>query len=99
MQWRAVLHPPSLFFHPPSNLRYLCAVCVMRARKSRRLSGTTEPNTASRSAPLSLPKVPPTAVGGTLGKLSGADRDAVFGSVVPDSRRDFLARITHTAHK
>ena len=40
-----------------------------------------------------------TAVGGTLGKLSGADRDAVFGSVVPDSRRDFLARITHSAHK
>jgi hypothetical protein len=39
------------------------------------------------------------AVGGALGKLSGADRDAVFGSVVPDSRRDLLARITHTAHK
>lgn len=40
-----------------------------------------------------------TAVGATLGKLTGADRDAVFGSVVPDSRRDFLARITHSAHK
>jgi len=39
------------------------------------------------------------AVGGTLGKLTGSDRDAVFGSVVADSRRDFLARITHTAHK
>ena len=40
-----------------------------------------------------------TAVGATLGKLTGSDRDAVFGSVVADSRRDFLARITHTAHK
>lgn len=36
-----------------------------------------------------------TAIGGTLGKLSPADREALFGSVVPDSRRDFLARITH----
>jgi hypothetical protein len=40
-----------------------------------------------------------TAVGATLGKLTGADREAVFGSVVPDSRRDLLARITHAAHK
>jgi hypothetical protein len=40
-----------------------------------------------------------TAVGGVLGKLSGADREAVFGSVVPDSRRDILARITHSGHK
>jgi len=37
-----------------------------------------------------------TAVGGVLGKLSGADREAVFGSVVADSRRDILARITHS---
>ena len=40
-----------------------------------------------------------TAVGGVLGKLSGADREAVFGSVVPDSRRDMLARVTHSGHK
>ena len=40
-----------------------------------------------------------TAVGATLGKLSGADREAVFGSVVPDSRRDIMARITHSGHK
>jgi hypothetical protein len=40
-----------------------------------------------------------TAVGGVLGKLSGADREAVFGSVVPDSRRDIMARITHSGHK
>ena len=39
------------------------------------------------------------AIGAALGKLAGADREAVFGSVVPDSRRDILARITHTAHK
>jgi len=40
-----------------------------------------------------------TAVGGVLGKLSGADREAVFGSVVPDSRRDIMARVTHSGHK
>ena len=40
-----------------------------------------------------------TAVGAALGKLSQADRDALFGATVTDSRRDFLARITHSAHK
>jgi len=40
-----------------------------------------------------------TAVGAVLGKLTGVDRAAVFGSVVPDSRRDILARITHSGHK
>jgi hypothetical protein len=40
-----------------------------------------------------------TTVGGVLGKLTGADREAVFGSVVPDSRRDILARVTHSGHK
>jgi hypothetical protein len=41
-----------------------------------------------------------TAVGGTLAKMSQADREAFFGSQVADSRRDFLARITHSAvHK
>lgn len=40
-----------------------------------------------------------TTVGSVLGKLSGADREAVFGSVVPDSRRDILARVTHSGHK
>ena len=40
-----------------------------------------------------------TAVNATLGKLSTADREALFGSVVPDSRRDLLARLTHYAHK
>lgn len=40
-----------------------------------------------------------TAVNGVLGKMSQADRDAFFGSVVTDSRRDILARITHSAHK
>jgi len=40
------------------------------------------------------------AVRETLGKMSQADRDAFFGSQVADSRRDFLARITHSAvHK
>ena len=41
------------------------------------------------------------AIGGTLAKMSAADRDASFGSSVADSRRDFMARITHSgaAHK
>ena len=39
------------------------------------------------------------AVNATFGKMSPADRDAFFGSVVPDSRRDFMARITHSGHK
>ena len=40
-----------------------------------------------------------TAVNATLGKMSQADRDAFFGTTVPDSRRDFMARLTHFAHK
>lgn len=40
-----------------------------------------------------------TAVNVALGKMSEADRDALFGSVVPDSRRDILARVTHSGHK
>jgi hypothetical protein len=39
------------------------------------------------------------AVNATLGKMSAADREALFGSVVADSRRDILARITHSGHK
>ncbi len=40
-----------------------------------------------------------TAINATLGKMSQADREALFGAVVPDSRRDFMLRITHYAHK
>jgi len=42
-----------------------------------------------------------TAVNATLGKMTAADRDAFYGSTVTDSRRDFVARITHSgaAHK
>jgi hypothetical protein len=40
-----------------------------------------------------------TAVGATLGKMSQADREAFYGTTVPDSRRDFMARLTHYAHK
>lgn len=40
-----------------------------------------------------------TAVNATLGKMSQADRDAFNGSTVPDSRRDFMARLTHFALK
>jgi hypothetical protein len=40
-----------------------------------------------------------TAVNATLGKMSAADRDAFYGSQVTDSRRDFMARITHSGHK
>ena len=41
------------------------------------------------------------AVNATLGKMTAADRDAFFGSTVTDSRRDIMARITHSgaAHK
>lgn len=40
------------------------------------------------------------AIGETLRKMSQADREAFFGSQVADSRRDFMARITHSAvHK
>ena len=40
-----------------------------------------------------------TAVNATLGKMSAADREALFGSTVADSRRDIMARITHSGHK
>jgi hypothetical protein len=39
------------------------------------------------------------AVNATLGKMSAADRTAFYGSTVTDSRRDFMARITHSGHK
>lgn len=39
------------------------------------------------------------AINATLGKLSAADREAFFGTTVADSRRDLLARITHSGHK
>ena len=39
------------------------------------------------------------AINATLDKMSQGDRDALFGTTVPDSRRDFMARITHYAHK
>ncbi|HEV3375009.1 MAG TPA: hypothetical protein VG051_04845 [Candidatus Acidoferrum sp.] len=39
------------------------------------------------------------AVNATLGKMSQADREALFGSTVADSRRDIMARITHSGHK
>jgi hypothetical protein len=40
-----------------------------------------------------------TAVNATLGKMSAAEREALFGSVVADSRRDIMARVTHSGHK
>lgn len=40
-----------------------------------------------------------TAVNANLAKMSKADRDAFFGSTVTDSRRDIMARITHSGHK
>jgi hypothetical protein len=39
------------------------------------------------------------AVNATLGKMSASDRAEFFGSTAPDSRRDIMARITHTGHK
>ena len=39
------------------------------------------------------------AINATFGKMSQADRDAFFGTTVPDSRRDLMARLTHYAHK
>jgi hypothetical protein len=39
------------------------------------------------------------AVNATLGKMSAADRDAFYGATVLDSRRDIMARITHSGHK
>ena len=40
-----------------------------------------------------------TAVNTNFSKMNQADRDAYFGSTVPDSRRDMMARITHSGHK
>ncbi|HET6930517.1 MAG TPA: hypothetical protein VFI45_09375 [Candidatus Acidoferrum sp.] len=39
------------------------------------------------------------AINATLGKMSPADREAFYATTVPDSRRDMLARITHSGHK
>jgi hypothetical protein len=39
------------------------------------------------------------AINATLGKMSAADREALFGSTVADSRRDIMARVTHSGHK
>jgi hypothetical protein len=40
-----------------------------------------------------------TAVSATLGKMSAADRAEFTGATVTDSRRDIMARITHSGHK
>ena len=39
------------------------------------------------------------AVNATLGKMSAADRDALTSATVADSRRDIMARVTHSGHK
>ena len=39
------------------------------------------------------------AISTTMSKWSPAERAEFFGSTVPDSRRDILARITHSGHK
>jgi hypothetical protein len=39
------------------------------------------------------------AVSATLGKMSAADRAEFTGATVTDSRRDIMARITHSGHK
>jgi hypothetical protein len=39
------------------------------------------------------------AINATLGKMSAADRAEFYGSTVTDSRRDIMARITHSGHK
>ncbi len=39
------------------------------------------------------------AINATLGKMSPAERAEFAGTTVPDSRRDFVARITHSGHK
>jgi hypothetical protein len=36
------------------------------------------------------------AINATLGKMSAADRETFFGASVPDTRRDIMARITHS---
>jgi hypothetical protein len=40
-----------------------------------------------------------TAINATMGKWSPAERAEFAGATVPDSRRDILARITHSGHK
>jgi hypothetical protein len=40
-----------------------------------------------------------TAINTTMGKWSAAEREEFAAASVPDSRRDFLARITHSGHK
>ena len=40
-----------------------------------------------------------TAISTTMSKWSPADRAEFFGSTVPDSRHDIMARITHSGHK
>jgi len=40
-----------------------------------------------------------TAVNANFSKMKDADRDAFYGSAVTDSRRDIMARITHSGHK
>jgi hypothetical protein len=39
------------------------------------------------------------AVNATLGKMSAAEREAFANTTVADSRRDIMARITHSGHK
>jgi hypothetical protein len=40
-----------------------------------------------------------TAINTTMGKWGPAERAEFAGATVPDSRRDILARITHSGHK
>ena len=40
-----------------------------------------------------------TAINTTMGKWSPAERAEFVGATVPDSRRDIMARITHSGHK
>jgi hypothetical protein len=40
-----------------------------------------------------------TAINTTMGKWSAAERAEFAVATVPDSRRDILARITHSGHK
>jgi hypothetical protein len=40
-----------------------------------------------------------TAINTTMGKWSSAEREEFAAATVPDSRRDILARITHSGHK
>ena len=39
------------------------------------------------------------AINATMGKWSAAERAEFVGATVPDSRRDIMARITHSGHK